>query len=85
LELAADVLKRAKSAEPEAIRVAIADSNYDSIIGNLNFKKGPVPNVCAPPIAGGQWQQQANGQMEIRIVNNKELPVAKTNAQQLPL
>ncbi len=85
LELAADVLKRAKSAEPEAIRAALADSNYDSIIGNLNFKKGPVPNVCAPPIAGGQWQQQANGQMEIKVVNNKEIPVVPTNAQQLPL
>jgi branched-chain amino acid transport system substrate-binding protein len=85
LELAADVLKRAKSAEPEAIRASLADSNYDSIIGNLNFKKGPVPNVCAPAIAGGQWQQQANGQMEIRVVNNKELPAAKTNATQLPL
>ena len=85
LELAADVLKRSKSAEPDAIRAALADSNYDSIIGNLNFKKGPVPNVCAPAIAGGQWQQQANGQMEIRVVNDKELPAAKTNAQQLPL
>jgi branched-chain amino acid transport system substrate-binding protein len=85
LELAADVLKRTKSAEPEAIRAALADSNYDSIIGNLNFKKGPVPNVCAPPIAGGQWQQQANGQMEIKVVNNKEIPAVPTNAQQLPL
>ncbi len=84
-ELAADILKRTKAAEPDSIRQAMADTNYDSIIGNIDFKKGPVPNVCAPPIAGGQWQQASNGEMELKIVNNKEIPNVPTTAKQLPL
>jgi len=84
-EIALDTLKRAKSAEPDAIRAALADTDYDSIIGRINFKKGPVPNVCAPPIVGGQWQEAANGQMELKIVNVKENPIVKTTAPELPL
>lgn len=84
-ELAADILKRAKSAEPDSIRASMAETNYESIIGTINFKTGPVPNVCAPEIAGGQWQAASNGQMELKIVNNKEIPAVPTNATQLPL
>jgi branched-chain amino acid transport system substrate-binding protein len=84
-EMATDILERAKAVEPGAIRDAIAAVNYDSIIGPLSFKNGPVPNVCTTPLVGGQWQQAANGEMQLKIVSNKEYPLIKTNANQLPL
>ena len=67
LELAADVLKRAKSAEPDAIRAAIADSNYDSIIGNLNFKKGLFARRadCRWSVAAaGEWPDGDQGRQQ---------------------
>jgi branched-chain amino acid transport system substrate-binding protein len=84
-EVAADVLKRSKAVEPAAIRDAILATDYQSIIGPLQWKKGPVPNVCTTMIVGGQWQQQANGGMELKIVSNKRAPIIKTNATMLPL
>jgi branched-chain amino acid transport system substrate-binding protein len=84
-ELAADILKRAKAVTPDAIRQSLADSDYHSIIGTLSFKHGPVPNVCPTPLVGGQWQQATNGEMTLQIVTNKEYPLIKTTAKELPL
>lgn len=84
-EVATDVLRRSKALEPEAIRESILATNYQSIVGPLQWKHGPVPNVCTTMLVGGQWQQQENGAMELKIVSNKEAPIIKTNATQLPL
>ncbi len=84
-EVAADVLKRAKAVDAESIRESIVATNYESIVGPIQWMKGPVPNVCTTPLVGGQWQQQADGSFELKIVNNKEAPYIKTNAKLLPL
>ncbi len=84
-EVALDSLKRAQSLQPEAIRDAIAATRYESIVGPLQWKKGPVPGVCTTPLVGGQWQARADGAMELKIVNNMRAPSIKTNASQLPL
>jgi branched-chain amino acid transport system substrate-binding protein len=83
-EVAADVLKRAKALEPEAIREAIVATSYQSIVGPVQWKKGPVPNVCTTPLVGGQWQGTP-GALELKIVNNKDAPEIKTNGKMLPL
>jgi branched-chain amino acid transport system substrate-binding protein len=83
-EVAADVLKRSKAIEPDAIREAIAATHYDSIIGPLQWQKGPVPSVCTTPIVSGQYQD-VNGQIQLKIINNKEYPIIKTTGTQLPL
>ena len=83
-EIAANVLKRAKALEPNAIREAIVATNYEAIVGPIQWKKGPVPNVCTTPLVGGQWQGTP-GKLELRIVNNKAAPEIKTNGQMLPL
>jgi branched-chain amino acid transport system substrate-binding protein len=84
-EVAADVLKRSSALEPGAIRQAIADTSYESIVGPVQWKKGPVPNVATTPLVGGQWQEGTGGELELKIVNNKDAPDIKTNGKMLPL
>jgi len=70
-EVAADVLKRSKALEPQAIREAIAATSYESIVGPVQWKQGPVPGVCTTPLVGGQWQDAGAKDLELRIVTNK--------------
>jgi len=83
-EVATDVLKRAKAVEPDAIRESILATEYESIIGPLQWKKGPVPSVCTTPIVGGQYQEAGNG-FDLKIINNHEYPIIKTTGTQLPI
>jgi branched-chain amino acid transport system substrate-binding protein len=84
-EVAADVLKRSKALEPNAIREAIAATQYESVAGPVQWKKGPVPNVSTTPLVGGQWQEGTGGELELKIVNNKGEPRIKTNGKLVPL
>ena len=79
LEVAIDALKRAKKLEPTAIRDAIAQTDYQSIVGRLTWKAGPgplnpVPNVCTTPIVGGQWNKGTKWKYDLDIVFNKSAP-----------
>ena len=60
LEVAIDALKRAKKLDAASIRDAIAQTDYQSIVGPITWKGGPtnpVPNVCTTPLVGGQWKK----------------------------
>jgi branched-chain amino acid transport system substrate-binding protein len=75
--VAIDVLKRAKKLEPTAIRDAIAQTDYHSIVGPLTWKGGPlnpVPNVCITPLVGGQWKKGKKFKYDLEIVSNKTAP-----------
>jgi branched-chain amino acid transport system substrate-binding protein len=79
LEVAIDALKRAKKLNAAAIRDAIADTNYQSIVGPITWKAGPgplnpVPNVCTTPIVGGQWEKGTKWKYDLNIVFNKSAP-----------
>ena len=79
LEVAIDVLKRAKKLNADSIREAIADTDYKSIVGPITWKAGPgplnpVPNVCTTPIVGGQWEKGAKWKYDLNIVFNKSAP-----------
>ena len=77
LEVAIDALKRSKKLEPEAIRDAIAQTDYQSIVGPITWKGGPlnpVPNVCITPLVGGQWQKGAKWKYDLNVVFNKTAP-----------
>lgn len=84
-EVAADVLKRSKALEPNAIREAIAATDYQSIVGPIQWKKGPVPNVCTTALVGGQWQDKGGKDLELVIVSNKDAPNIAVNGKLLPL
>ena len=59
-ETAIDALKRAANIDdPASIRDAIAKTDMTSIVGPINFTKGPYPNCCGNaaghrPVAEGQ-------------------------------
>jgi branched-chain amino acid transport system substrate-binding protein len=74
LEVAIDVLKRAKKLDPKAIREAIFATSYTSIVGPVNFSKGPVPGVSQTPLVGGQWKPGKKWKFDLNIVNNKSAP-----------
>jgi branched-chain amino acid transport system substrate-binding protein len=76
-EVAIDALKRAKKLEPAAIRDAIAATDYQSIVGPITWKGGPmnpVPNVCTTPLVGGQWKKGKKFKYDLEIVFNKTAP-----------
>ena len=78
LEVAIDVLKRAKKLEAGAIRDAIKDTNYQSLVGPITWKAGgatnPVPNVCTTPLVGGQWKKGKKFKYDLNVVFNKTAP-----------
>jgi branched-chain amino acid transport system substrate-binding protein len=77
--------KRAKALEPAAIREAIAATSYESVVGPIQWSKGPVPGVCTTPLVGGQWQDTGGKDLELRIVTNKGATNIPVNGKLLPI
>ena len=86
VELAVDVLKRTKNInDPKSIRDAIATSDYQSIVGPINFSKGPLRNVSTTPLVGGQWQKGKDFKYDLAVVNNSNYPGIPTSRKFAPL
>lgn len=83
-EVAIDALRRTSDpSDPASIRDAIAATDYASIVGQVNFQTGPVPNVSKTPLVGGQWRFE-DGAPIIDIVENSDHPnIAKTGSVRL--
>ncbi len=74
LEVACDALKRtADIDDPASIRDAIAATDYQSIVGPISWKNGPVKNVAKTPMTGGQWRL-ASGKPDLVVVDNSTAP-----------
>ena len=72
-EVAIDVLKRAKAIEPRAILDSIVATNYQSIVGPVQWTGKPVKNVTKTPLVAGQWQMKGD-KLELVITANKPHP-----------
>lgn len=73
-EVVADVIKRSEDLEdPASIVAAIAGTNLDTIVGNVNWSNGPINNVTKTPLVAGQWQLE-NGEFDLKIVANSAAP-----------
>ena len=73
-EVAIDVLKRAKNpGDPTSILDAIVATNYQSIVGPIQWTGAPVKNVTKTPLVAGQWQRK-NGKFDLVIAENKTAP-----------
>ena len=81
LEVALDALKRAKKLDAAVIRDAVADTNYQSLVGPLSWKGGgptnPVKNVCTTPLVGGQWKPGTKFKYDLHIVYNQTAPASR--------
>jgi branched-chain amino acid transport system substrate-binding protein len=83
-EVVADVVTRAEDLDdPAAIVAAIAATDLQTIVGPVNWAKGPVPNVTKTPLVAGQWQKNG-GALDLKIVANAAAPnIPQTGAMQL--
>ena len=73
-EVVADVIGRAADLDDaEAVTAAIRETNISTIVGDVNWSTGPVPNVSKTPLVSGQWQQAGSG-VELVITNNRHAP-----------
>ncbi len=89
IEVAIDCLKRAKSLKPEAIRDAIAETDYHSLVGPITWKgggaKNPIKNVCTTPLVGGQWKKGKKFKYDLNIVYNKPAPEIPLDSPFIPI
>ncbi len=73
-EVVRDVVSRASDLDdPAAIVDAIKSTSMSTVVGNVDWSKGPVPNVTKTPLVAGQWQKQGDS-MELVITNNAQAP-----------
>jgi branched-chain amino acid transport system substrate-binding protein len=79
-EVAIDVLKRAKAIEPKAIQDSIAATNYQSIVGPVQWTGKPVKNVTKTPLVAGQWQKKGD-KFELVITANRPAPNIPTGGK----
>ena len=81
-EVAADALKRSKSAAAKDVRDAVAASNLNTVVGPLKWGgSGPFKNVSKTPLVLGQWNKGTKYKVELTIVNNdaaKSIPTGGT-------
>src|SRR5215510_7908734 len=73
-EVAIDVLQRTKNvSDPKSILEAIVATNYQSIVGPIQWTGVPVKNVTKTPLVAGQWQRN-DGKFDLVIAENKTAP-----------
>ena len=85
LEVAVDVLKRAKNVKAsESILESIVATNYKSIVGPVNWTGKPVKNVTKTPLVAGQWRKGPKG-FELIIAENKTAPDVPLGGKLEPL
>jgi len=73
-EVVRDVVARASDLDdPMAIIDAIKSTSLSTVVGSVDWSKGPVPNVTKTPLVAGQWQKQDSG-MELVVTTNKQAP-----------
>ena len=79
MEVALDILKRTKTPDdPKSILEAIVGTDYQSIVGPVSWKNGPVKNCATTPLVGGQWVKGKDFKYDIQIANNAAYPGIKT-------
>ncbi len=86
-EVAADVLRRTKDVgDRNAIIDAIKETNLNTVVGNVSWKKkGPVPNVAKTKLAGAQWRKGTKTPYNLVVVANKGVPGLKRQGKLQPI
>jgi branched-chain amino acid transport system substrate-binding protein len=74
-EVAVDALKRVTNLDDKpALAGAIKATNLSTIVGNISWANGPVPNVAKTPLVGGQWVKGTAHPFELVITSNATAP-----------
>ena len=73
-EVVKDVVARASDLDdPSAIVDSIKSTSLSTVVGDVDWSKGPVPNVTKTPLVAGQWQKGDDG-FELVVTNNTQAP-----------
>jgi branched-chain amino acid transport system substrate-binding protein len=74
-EVAADALRRAKSAQGADVRDAVAATQLQTVVGAVKWGgAGPMKNVSKTPLVLGQWVKGTKFRTQLVIVNNESAP-----------
>lgn len=73
-EVVKDVIARTEDLEDSsAVMNAISTTNLNTVVGSVDWSKGPVKNVTKTPLVAGQWQKQGDA-LELVITSNANAP-----------
>ncbi len=72
-EVAVAALKAAGGPDKQKVATALSTLKVSTIVGDLDWTSGPVPNVAKTPLVGGQWRKDTSGKYKYNlvIVSNK--------------
>jgi branched-chain amino acid transport system substrate-binding protein len=73
-EVAIDALRRAGSADPDALNEALGATTLSTVVGQVDFSAGPVPNLAKTPLVAGQWVAGTDYPLELAVNVNTQLP-----------
>lgn len=86
IEVGLDVLQRSGDPmDPGAVVESIRGTDLDTMVGRINFIAGPVPNVSATPLVGGQWRKGEKFPFDLAICENKYAPEIPVQSEMRPL
>ncbi|MEL6233076.1 MAG: ABC transporter substrate-binding protein [Pseudomonadota bacterium] len=73
-EVVRDVIARSADLDdPLATVEAIKSTNLATIVGDVNWAAGPVPNVTKTPLVAGQWQRSGDA-FDLVVTTNAQAP-----------
>jgi branched-chain amino acid transport system substrate-binding protein len=72
-EVAVAALSKAQGPDKKGIAEALSTLRLNTVVGMLDWNRGPVPNVAKTPLVGGQWRKTGT-KYELVIVSNADHP-----------
>jgi branched-chain amino acid transport system substrate-binding protein len=63
-----------KTGIAEAVRTMV----LDTVVGHLDFNRGPVPGVAKTPLSGGQWRKGTDFPFEIVVISSVDPSIKST-------
>lgn len=75
-EVATAAVQKAGGQDKAAVASALKSLSLNTVVGPLDWTKGPVPNVAKTPLVGGQWRKSTGGKypFDLVIVSNSLAP-----------
>lgn len=83
-ETAAAAIAAAGGPDKEAVAGAMKTMAVSTLVGDLDWSKGPFPNIAKTPLVGGQWRKTDGGAFpfDLVVVSNEH---AKEQGLDVPL
>jgi len=85
-EVAVDAIKRSGNPfDAASLRDALKATQLQTVVGQVDFANGPVPNASSISLPVGQWKQGGPFGVEMDIVSNATAPAVPASAALRPL